>query len=174
MEALIEKWFRHGIAVNNWYGKITNDPDKYITDAKVLEWFKGYRKKDLTLYHIYHDCGKPYCITYDETGREHYPNHSEVSSKRFLSIFGESFREESEMILHDMDFHTLRGEDLLSTCNLPFADHLYATAWSELFANAEIFGGIESDSFKIKRKRLIKALKIMEDAMSSLNATVVN
>jgi hypothetical protein len=44
---------------------------------------------------------------------------------------------------------------------LPYAKHLYATAWSELFANAELFGGFESDSFKIKRKKLIKALKLL-------------
>ena len=36
-------------------------------------------------------------------------------------------------------------------------DHLYAPAWAALFSNAELFVGMESDSFEIKRKKLIKA-----------------
>ena len=37
--------------------------------------------------------------------------------------------------------------------------NLYLTAWSEILANSTMFGGKESDSFKIKRKKLIQAGK---------------
>lgn len=63
------------------------------------------------------------------------------------------------MIRNDMKFHTAKGDDLKETWQLPYVNHLYATAWAELFANAELFGGMESDSFKIKKKKLIKAFK---------------
>lgn len=65
------------------------------------------------------------------------------------------------MIKHDMGFHILKGQELIDHCRLPYANDLYATAWAELFANAETFGGFDSDSFKIKRKKLIKALKYL-------------
>lgn len=66
------------------------------------------------------------------------------------------------MILHDMGFHTLKGEDLDKHCQLPFAEDLYATAWAELYANAETFGGVDSVSFKIKRKKLLKAFNYLQ------------
>lgn len=75
----------------------------------------------------------------------------------FKERYGDSIF--ADLILHDMDFHTLKGDELKETWKLPYADHLYATAWAALFSNAELFGGTESDSFKIKRKKLIKAFK---------------
>jgi hypothetical protein len=156
MEALIERWYRHGREVHDWYKKLCADPT-LTGDAKIIAWFEEYVPADLKQYHFFHDCGKPFCQTIDENGKEHYPNHSEMSAKKYIEMFGSG--PVADMILHDMDFHTKRGDDLVNTWRLSFADHLYATAWAEIFANAELFGGRESDSFKIKRKRLIQALK---------------
>ena len=33
-----------------------------------------------------HDCGKPYCITIDEAGRRHFPDHANVSANTFAQI----------------------------------------------------------------------------------------
>lgn len=112
-------------------------------------------------YHINHDISKPYIIQYDEQGRAHYPNHWISSNKMFIDRYGDSIF--AEMILHDMDFHTLKGDDLKETCKLPYASHLYATAWAAIFSNAELFGGTQSDSFKIKRKKLIKAFRFLKE-----------
>lgn len=113
--------------------------------------------EDIQVYHINHDIGKPYCIQYDEEGKPHYPNHSEVSYQIFKERYGDGIL--AELVKNDMGFHACKGEELEELCKLPFAQHLYATAWAELFANAELFGGTESTSFKIKRKKLIKAFK---------------
>jgi hypothetical protein len=159
MEALIKKWHDHGLAVNHWYNSLLESPD-ILGCHPVIDWFNSYVPiEGIELYHINHDCGKPYCIEYDADGKAHYPNHSEVSYKVFLERYDEP--EFAEMIRHDMGFHKLKGEELEQHCKLPFADHLYATAWAELFANAEIFGGFESESFKIKKKKLVKSLKYL-------------
>ena len=62
-------------------------------------------------------------------------------------------------MLHDMDFHIKRGDDLVDTWELDIAISLYLAAWAEIYANSQMFGGINSESFKIKRKRLIQAGK---------------
>jgi hypothetical protein len=103
--------------------------------------------------------GKPYVIQYDENGKAHYPNHSEKSYELYCERFGHD--KFADMIRLDMGFHTFKDEQLIELCKSPYAKDLYATAWAELYANAQLFGGFESDSFKIKRKKLIKALKLL-------------
>ena len=112
----------------------------------------------LERYHVYHDCGKHLCLTIDEEGRRHFPDHATWSAKQYSHIFPEDGFT-ATLIRRDMEFHTLRGDDLLCLCESPFALILYFTAWAEINANAEMFGGRESDSYKIKRKRLLKAAK---------------
>ena len=155
-DGLIKKWLQHGQSVNYWYLTLYADQTMF-GHPEIEEWAKSYHVKDLRAYHFNHDCSKPYIRIIDESGKEHYPNHSFESSKRYIAEHGHD--QFADMILHDMDFHTKRGEELKETWSLPYSDDLYFTAWSEIFANAELFGGRESDSFKIKRKRLIKAFK---------------
>ena len=113
------------------------------------------------LYHIFHDCGKPDTLTIDEQGRRHFPGHAEASVSAFKAALGEDAENHAdtlELISLDMGFHTFRGEQLQELCRHRLAPTLLLTAWAELHANAEIlFGGFESDSFKIKRKALAKA-----------------
>jgi hypothetical protein len=157
MDNLIEKWRNHGIQVNIWYNRLIENPC-LLDDIKIQEWFSNYTPiEGIELYHYNHDMGKPYCVEYDSDGKAHYPNHSEVSYKMYLEKY--EWSEFAEMIRFDMGFHTYRGEELCELCKMNIAPHLYATAWAELYANAEIFGGFDSDSFKIKRKRLLKSLK---------------
>jgi hypothetical protein len=155
METLIKKWFDHGKSVNEWYEKLCNNPE-IIGIEKVINWFKSYQKVNLFPYHYNHDISKPYIIEYDENGNPHYPNHSYHSHLLYIERFGHD--QYADMILHDMDFHKKRGDDINKVWLLHYSNHLYATAWAEIYANSELFGGIDSTSFKIKRKQLIKAL----------------
>jgi hypothetical protein len=63
----------------------------------------------------------------------------------------------AELIRLDLQLHILRGEELAEfiKVNSALIPTLYFTAWAEIMANAAMFGGIESTSFKIKRKHLI-------------------
>ena len=111
----------------------------------------------LKAYHIYHDCGKPLCLTVVD-GKRQYPHHAAVSAEQYLRIFPtEGFT--AALIKNDMNFHIMKGDDLLKFCKSPFAPILYFTAWAEIAANAEMFGGTQSESYKIKRSRLIQSGK---------------
>lgn len=156
MEALIKKWYDHGLAVHEWYNVLCDNPS-IIEIPEVEEWFRYYQKIDLFKYHYNHDISKPYVIEYDEKGNPHYPNHSYHSHLLYIQRYGHD--EYADMILHDMDFHKKRGNELDNVWKLPYSSHLYATAWAEIYANSELFGGLDSTSFKIKRKQLVKALK---------------
>lgn len=112
----------------------------------------------LERYHVYHDCGKHLALTIDEDGKRRYPDHASISSRQYLHLFPEETLT-AHLIERDMDFHTLRGDDLIKLCRSPFAPILYFTAWAEIEANAEMFGGKESESYKIKRSRLLQAGK---------------
>ncbi len=105
-------------------------------------------------YHIYHDCGKPYVK--DETGR--FPGHEFASAVQW-KMLNPKDDIVVDLIHKDMLFHSARGDDVAQIWFDPLAPALYFTAWAELYANAEMFGGLESDSFKIKRKRLLTAGK---------------
>lgn len=56
----------------------------------------------------------------------------------------------------DMEAHTISREGYAEFCARPEAMTLLITALCELQANASMFGGLGSDSFKIKAKRLEK------------------
>lgn len=132
----------------------------------LLDWgdlFLAKLPDDETMhrYLTYHDCGKPFCLTFDEQGRRHFPNHAEVSYKTFIKHGGDF--KAGELIRLDMTLHTTRGKELESFCREhPLAPALYLAALAETHANAEpLFGGYESESFKIKCKRLEKAGKLI-------------
>lgn len=108
-------------------------------------------------YHIFHDCGKPYCVTVDEEGRQHFPDHARIS-EAVWRVHGGS-EQIAEFIARDMDMHTIKPAVAAEYDRMDLAPALLLTALSELHANAEMFGGIESTSFKIKFKALNKVGK---------------
>lgn len=157
MENLIKKWYDHGVSVHFWYDKLTDDPN-ILDNENVIEFFKDYEYLDgIYKYHVNHDMGKPYIVEYDSEGKSHYPNHSQKSYEMYCEKFGEDVF--AELIRNDMVFHSGTMEEIQEYCKNPLAKHSYATAWAEIYANAELFGGVESTSFKIKKKKLIRALK---------------
>jgi hypothetical protein len=99
-----------------------------------------------------HDCGKPFCLSFDETGRAHFPGHASISARVWLELGG-TLRVAS-LIAQDMDLHTLKPEDVEAFAERPDSELLLLSGVASLHANADDFGGASSDSFKIKMKRL--------------------
>lgn len=60
------------------------------------------------------------------------------------------------MVLFD---RRIKGDDLSWLYRHPLGANLFFTALAEINANCQMFGGRESDSYKIKRKRLIQTAK---------------
>jgi hypothetical protein len=106
----------------------------------------------LKAYQVYHDCGKPLSRVVDEEGRQHFPEHARASYNRWLEAGGDP--QVAELILRDMDAHQLKAEGVPGFASTPYATTLLLTALAELHSNAQMFGGIESDSFKMKFKNL--------------------
>lgn len=124
---------------------------------QILEGLLNY--ETVALYCFWHDIGKPFCRTIDETGKVHFPNHAKKSAEIYLEMTKDSFYKEqnqqiARLIEMDMDIHILKAVDLDAFCERPEAISLLVVAFCEIHANAEMFGGIESDSFKIKWKHL--------------------
>ncbi len=113
---------------------------------------------DITYYHWFHDCGKPLCLIVGEDGKRSYPNHEIYSARQFLEVYPDN-HQVATLIVMDMDFHRLRGDDVTKLWEHDLAPTLYFTAWAEIIANSKMFGGQESTSFKIKKKCLIQAGK---------------
>lgn len=154
---------QHGQLVHEKYKELVtssgNDKiDKFIDKIR----YKLPPPEVLKSYHVYHDCGKHLCLEIDDWGRRHFPNHADVSSRQYAHIFPED-KFTAILIAKDMDFHTKRGEELCALCKSPFAPILLLTAFAEINANADIFGGHQSDSYKIKFKRLMKAINIINE-----------
>lgn len=111
-------------------------------------------------YNIYHDCGKPYCLEYDDEGRKHFPNHEEVSKQTWLKYSDD--KTVAELIGYDMALHR-DSADLIKSYewSKQTAFTLLVTAFAEVHSNAAMFGGVESTSFKIKWKKLDKRGKML-------------
>lgn len=171
--------YEHGVSVHNYYLDLKNhilNNSELKYEWKLPEWiidnflWSGLEDdKLIENYHIFHDCGKPFCLEVDNEGRKHFPNHAEVSSKIWNELTGSNI--ESELMLHDMDIHMLRGSGIEDFCKLPFAKTLLITGLCELHSNASMFGGVDSTSFKIKWKninkfgrRILETLKAKEGA----------
>ena len=153
---------QHGQSVHHHYKQLITELESGTAKCSTLRAlyakFRLPQPEILERYHTHHDCGKYLCLTIDESGKRHFPNHAAISAKQFSCIWpDDGFTK--QLIAHDMDFHTLRGDDLLKICAHPCAPILYFTAWAEINANAEMFGGRDSDSYKIKAKRLLQAGK---------------
>jgi len=130
---------------------------------KIPNWLKDnfgeiisnlHYPKTIQEYNELHDCGKPYCLEVDSDGKRHFPNHAEVSKRVYLNLPGANSIV-GNLIGLDMIFHTFTAEEI-TALNLSKRDSytLLVTALSEIHSNAEMFGGIESVSFKQKWKKL--------------------
>ncbi len=155
----------HGLSVNAYY----NDLKKHILSNESLEyewklpewifeqklWELLLPEDDIKTYQIYHDCGKPFCIEYDNEGRKHFPDHANVSYNTWLKVSNN--KTIANLIKRDMQIHTMKADECLTFCeDIPTACTLLITGLCELHSNAAMFGGTDSTSFKIKWKHLNK------------------
>jgi hypothetical protein len=124
---------------------------------KIPDWMLEHRKEILERimsddiikeYTIHHDCGKPYCLTIDDAGKKHFPNHAEVSYNTWISVEGSL--QAARLMKMDMMIHTMKASDIDEFIKQPEAMTLLIVGLAEVHANGEMFGGFDSDSFKIK------------------------
>lgn len=102
-------------------------------------------------YQVFHDCGKPECAR-----DGHFPEHALHSANQWGVLYPED-RVVYDLMKYDMAFHTMNATEAAAFWKNPLAPTLYVTAWAEIRANAAMFGGEDSTSFKIKRKKLERA-----------------
>lgn len=102
-------------------------------------------------YMVYHDNSKPFCRVVDHEGRVHFPDHAKWSELIWKQIGTEHA---ARLMGMDMDVHLLKGENVLEFAARPEAATLLTAGFCEVHANAAMFGGTESTSFKMKWKHL--------------------
>lgn len=156
--------FQHGLLVWKFTRKIL---DNNTTGMKIPEWFiknreyiltNCYDRKTIKQYAIFHDIGKPDTLVYDEYEKRHFPNHAEVSA----NIWRQNgwCPKIGQLIGLDMMFHTETVEQITQRqLNKKIICTILISSLAELHANAEMFGGITSQSFCIKFKRLNQRAK---------------
>lgn len=168
----------HGVSVHDYFLDLYNHfkkGDSLKKDWRLPEWLSDewiWENIELTerirLYHIYHDCGKPYCIHIDSDGKKHFPDHANKSYHIWLDLLGDL--ETAELMRDDMLIHLLRSGGVDDFAKNKNALILLITGLCEIHSNAEMFGGIDSTSFKIKwkninkfGKRIIEKIKKQEE-----------
>lgn len=148
--------------------------NKDYTKFRLPQWWEQYEEriyanlhdfKTIKHYTIWHDIGKPFCLEIDSDGKRHFPNHAQKSQETWDKLFPDR-KKESTLIRYDMAFHTMTAEDILAL-GLSQKDlcTLLITSLAELHSNANMFGGIESDSFKIKFKKWSKTAQKICDKL---------
>lgn len=139
----------HGIAVHEEWLKI--QPYGFLIpywDALQKD-IANWDPVDIALYHIFHDCGKPYCQSEDERGK-HFSDHTKKSAETWIEIGGSEVI--ASWMLHDMDIHLIKADEIDAFMEIPGSEILLLTGLAAIRANAEMFGGTDSTSFKIKMK----------------------
>ena len=126
---------------------------------RVPEWASqishmAYDDEIMAKYAEFHDCGKPYCRTIDDQGRQHFPDHANMSECVWRAAGGTDIA--ARLMGMDMDAHLLSNETIPEFAARPEAPSLLLMAIAEVHSNAMMFGGTDSDSFKIKAKKLSK------------------
>jgi len=169
----------HGQSVAAWFADLYEhliNGSPLAREWRMPDWIYDPKLKQnlldfdvLETYQIYHDCGKPLCRTVDEDGRQHFPNHAEVSRQRWLECDrsnGSPLAQQiARLIAMDMDVHTLKSEGIEEFAQRPEAASLLLTGLCEIHSNAQMFGGMESTGFKIKWKHINKVGKRILEQM---------
>lgn len=156
--------YQHGQQVWHYYNKILEHD---YEGMKIPKWYLNhsdfihqnlYPRDMIETYAIWHDIGKTETLQIGEDGRRRFPGHAEASRRIWLSIDGDT--EIAELMGLDMIFHTESAEQILERgLSNKMLCTLMLSALSELHANAEMFGGIQSESFCIKYKKLEQRAK---------------
>lgn len=161
--------YQHGLSVKEHINELIDILKfDHVNNYKLPYWFFQYKNQILSNllpiniineYTIHHDCGKPYCLLIDDNGKRHFPNHAEVSEKTWSAIGGNPIA--AKLMGMDMLIHTMKANDIDAFIKHPEAITLLMVGLAEIHANAKMFGGIESTSFKIKWKQIDKRGKVI-------------
>lgn len=166
-----QNMIQHGLSVFHYTNLLLK---RDYTKFRLPQWWNQYEDKifenlhdfkTIKHYTIWHDIGKPFCLEIDAEGKQHFPNHAQKSKE----IWDETFPNREtigRLIANDMAFHTMSAEDIVGLC-LSTQDlcTLIISSLAELHSNANMFGGIESDSFKIKFKKWSKTAQRILDRL---------
>lgn len=163
--------YQHGLSVKQYLFDLLY----HLRDGKSLKyswklppWIYEHKErlfknlpsdKILKHYTIWHDCGKFKCRILDENGKQHFPNHAEMSYQVWKDCGGSE--EIGKLILKDMDIHKLKCEDITEFVKQKEAGALLLSGFAEIHSNAQMFGGLDSTGFKIKWKHLNSRGKII-------------
>lgn len=115
-------------------------------------WRRLPTKKQMLRYHVYHDCGKPWSRVVDEQGKVHFPEHAKKSAEIWQLLGQDEI--EVQLMRMDMEIHLLKDEGVHMFTQHPLASALLLTGLAEIHANAAMFGGVDSISFKMKHKQI--------------------
>lgn len=151
--------YEHGRSVWEYTKKIISGdldnlklPENFITNHRYIV-NNLHPTKEIKSYNIFHDCGKPYCLEIDSEGKRHFPNHAEISSNTWEKLNDNLTIK--NLISLDMMLHTDTDQEIKDRkLSKKTYFTLLVTSLAEIHSNAEMFGGIESTSFKIKWKKL--------------------
>ena len=176
MQTDTQSVLEHGISVNKYFNNIIDLLSDGLTFDNIKIPDSILENKDYIInnllesdviqkYQLYHDIGKPYCITYED-GVKRFPDHAQKSYEIYRNVFynDKDVNIVSKLILHDMDFHLLKPsmvDEYLKKTNLSDKEiiTLLITTLAEINSNANLFGGIDSVNFKIKFKNYTKISK---------------
>lgn len=174
--------FQHGLSVKEHIFQLIDylKTGQITGDWRLPDWLSEYNQQILSAllpqdiieeYTIYHDCGKPYCKSIDENGRTHFPNHADISSKTWLEVGGSCAA--AKLMKMDMMIHTMKACDIDEFITHPEACTLLLAGLAEVHANAKMFGGTDSTSFKIKWNQINKRGKaICQKLFRSNNVSI--
>lgn len=162
--------YQHGISVrDHLFELITFLRTGHLDEGwRLPTWMHEYRQQLLSSllpddiieeYTIFHDCGKPYCLTIDNLGKRHFPDHPEVSYRTWQTV--SSNQTIANLIRMDMKIHTIKAAEIDEFIQHPEAITLLLAGLAEVHSNAKMFGGIESESFKIKWNQINKRGKVI-------------
>lgn len=160
--------YQHGQSVQNHFFELIhalehNDEDtlkkwripKWLLECKDCILSNLHKTEKIELYTLFHDCGKPYCRYVDDNGKVHFPNHAEVSRCVWEHVGGDEIV--GRLIGDDMFIHIATAEEIdckFDEWNNCDAITLLIAALAEVHSNAKMFGGIQSNSFKSKWKKI--------------------
>jgi hypothetical protein len=162
--------YQHGLSVRDHIFELISflETGNINDQWRLPAWAHEYReqlfsallpKEIIEEYTIFHDCGKPYCLTIDADGKRHFPNHADMSSSTWLKIGGQE--QVAKLMKMDMIVHTMKAADIDEFITHPECITLLMAGLAEVHSNAKMFGGLESESFKIKWSQINKRGKVI-------------
>ena len=101
-------------------------PDWFIENHRLIV-NNLHTVETIKEYNIFHDCGKPSCLVYDEEGRKHFPDHSAVSRKTWLEYSDNQIV--ADLIGWDMFLHE-KTADLILFENWGYKNNYDPTGYS--------------------------------------------